>query len=137
VKAIRLSNPGLILTNSDRTAKLPFITEPSHTWCYYYTKAELARQQHHWEQVVHLFYEAKSLAYKANDPFELLVFIEGQAMTGNVETAEKLSQEAMNADKGIRKGLCQVWKRVQTQSPARDGTATQIDKILIELQCAR
>jgi hypothetical protein len=137
VNAIPLSDPNLILANTNSTASLPFMLEPKHTWCYYYTKAELARQQNDWKQVIHLWDEANSLGYKASDPFEYLVFIEARAMTGNIEDAEELSRVAMDVDKGIRKGLCQVWKRVQAQHPAQGTNTSTVEQILSELQCAR
>lgn len=137
VNAIPLSNPNLILTNTNRTPNLPFISEPKHTWCYYYTKAELARQQNDWKQVTRLFDEAQSRGYNAVDPLEYLVFIEARAMTGNIDSAQQLSHQVMDSDKGIRKGLCQVWKRVQAQGPARDAKALAVEQILSEFQCAR
>ena len=36
----------------------PFATEPGHTWCYFYEKAELARQIQDWDQIVALGSEA-------------------------------------------------------------------------------
>src|SRR5215216_7623467 len=44
VNAIPLSNPLNIILDSDQTVKLPFLSEPKHTWCYYFAKAELAYQ---------------------------------------------------------------------------------------------
>jgi hypothetical protein len=137
LKAIPLSNPDLIIPTSKSTAKLPFLEEPEHTWCYYYAKAELARQQNDWKEVSDLFGKAASLGYKTNDPFELLVFIEAQAMNGNINAAKELSDRAMNIDNGIRKGLCQVWKRIQTSGPARTENQSQEEQILRELQCPR
>ena len=57
INAIPLSNPDLINTNAPELVldKTLFGTEPAHGWCYYYTKAELARQQTDWEQVVKLY----------------------------------------------------------------------------------
>ena len=136
VKAIPLSNESLILTDTSTAAKLPFFGEPKHTWCYYYTKAELARQQNDWEQAIRLFDESTSLGYEPSDPFELLVFIEAQAMAGDIEAAEKLSKEAMMKDKGVRRGLCQVWKRVQAEDPQQEANKSKLEKILAEFQCA-
>ena len=136
VKAIPLSDERLILTDTHSSAKLPFLGESKHTWCYYYTKAELARQQKDWKQAMQLFNEATSLGYRASDPFELLVFIETNAMTGDINAAEKLSKEAMREDKGIRKGLCQTWKRVQIDRSAQSADNSQVDRILAEFQCA-
>ena len=135
LKAIPLSNPDLIISTANASTKLPFLAEPEHTWCYYYTKAELARQQGDWNQVIHLFNAAASRRYQPSDPFEMLVFIEARAMTGDLAAAENLSKQAMESDKGIRKGLCQVWKRVQTNGSARDEDHSQVDKILTNFQC--
>jgi hypothetical protein len=66
---------------------------------------------------------------------EWLTYIEAQALTGNIEAAEKVSNYAFKQDNGMRKGLCELWKRVQTQNPAGSGTETQIDQILSGLQC--
>jgi len=67
----------------------------------------------------------------------LLVFVEAQAMNGNIEAAKKLSNEALNMDNGVRKGLCQVWERIQTNDPARSENKSQEGQVLTELQCPR
>lgn len=136
VKAIPLSDPDLIIVDAGTTPKLPFLSEPQHRWCYYYTKAELARQRRDWEQVNTLFDQAASLGFKPADAFEMLVFIEAQARTGNMEAAKKLSQDAFAADRRVRNGLCQVWKRVQVNSPTGGGNETRVDEILKDFQCA-
>jgi len=61
-EAIPLSNPDLILTEA-QPPSLPrelFGNEPPHNWCYYYTKAELARQQTDWARVASLGQAARS-----------------------------------------------------------------------------
>src|SRR5215207_10185952 len=118
VDAIRLSDLSNIVIESKRGAEIPFLSEPEHTWCYYFAKAELAYQHGDWNQVVDLIDEASSLGYEPEDPFEWLAFIEAQAFTGNVERAENLSNDVYRRDNGVRKGLCQVWKRVQIQGRA-------------------
>ncbi|HET9589496.1 MAG TPA: hypothetical protein VFO91_11980 [Anaerolineales bacterium] len=137
VDAIPLSDPALIIPDSGAIAKLPFLSEPEHTWCYYYAKAELAYQKGDWDQVINLMEEAISLGYEPEDPFEWLTYIEAQALTGDIEAAQQRSTEAFMQDKRIRDGLCQLWKRVQDRSAARSGTATRISQALTEFQCAR
>jgi hypothetical protein len=110
--AIPLSKPGLIDVDSDQTPKLPFLPEHEHTWCYYFAKAELARQAGDWQRIIELYDETITLDYEPGDPFEWLVFIEAQGMTGNFDEAQKLSKAALAADERVRNGLCQVWKRV-------------------------
>ncbi len=133
VEAIPLSDPSNIIVDADQTAKLPFLSEPAHTWCYYFAKAELARQQGNWKQVIELIDQAKALGYGPEDPFEWLTYIEAQALTGNIKAAEKVSDSAFKQDNGIRKGLCEVWKRVQAQN----GAETRVDQILSKFQCGR
>jgi hypothetical protein len=72
-----------------------------------------------------------------------LGYIEAQALTGNLETAQKLSNTVFAQDNRIRKGLCEVWKRVQAQGvalseskgPVRSDRVNQMDQALTEFQC--
>jgi len=136
VNAIPLSNPSLINIESHETAKLPFLQEPKHTWCYYYARAELARQKGDWNQVLDLINKATLLSYQPEDPFEWLTFIEAQAFIGNIDDAQTLSTEVFAQDKRIRQGLCQLWKRVHNQGPSPSESARVI-QILSEYQCVR
>jgi hypothetical protein len=136
INAIPLSDPARIMIDVDQTAKIAFLPEPKHTWCYYYAKAELAYQKGAWNQVIDLINQATSLGYEPEDPFEWLTFIEAQAFTGNIDDAEKLSTEVFAQDKRIRQGLCQIWKRVQGQHPAPSETATRANEVLSQFQCA-
>jgi hypothetical protein len=137
VEAIPLSDLSNILVHADQPAKLPFLSEPDHTWCYYFAKAELARQQGNWKQVVELIDQAKALGYGPEDPFEWLTYIEAQALTGNIEAAQKVSERGFQQDNGIRKGLCEVWKRVQAPGGAANGAEARLDQILSKFQCTR
>ena len=112
VEAIPFSDPSRIVVNSSEVPRLPFLKEPSHTWCYYYDKAELARQINDWETVIRLIDEATSRGYQPEDALEWLTYIEAQAMTGNIDVAQKVSAEALARDNGVRRGLCQLWKRI-------------------------
>ncbi|HTX78676.1 MAG TPA: hypothetical protein VMC62_03370, partial [Longilinea sp.] len=59
-----------------------FGKEPAHTWCYYYQKASLARQQHDWAEVARLGDEAIAHRYNAYDPLEWVPFMEGYINVG-------------------------------------------------------
>lgn len=133
--AIPLSNPELIDVDSTHTPKLPFLSEPEHTWCYYFAKAELARQKGDWQEVIELYDEASALGYRAGDQLEWLVFIEAQAMTGNLAEAQELADRAVAEDGRVRRGVCQAWERVQVAGPARGGTLSAVDAILMRFDC--
>jgi hypothetical protein len=135
VGAIPLSNPSNIIMNDDRTTKLPFLAEPKHGWCYYFAKAELAYQQKDFRRVIELIDQAKSLGYEPEDSFEWLTYIEAQALAGNLNTAQMLSKDVFKQENGIRKGLCEVWERVQTQSHTGNQDSTRVDQILSDFQC--
>lgn len=135
VEAIPLSNPDRILVDADRPMGIPFMPEPAHSWCYYYTKAELARQQKDWQQVIDLIDEANSRQLQPADSFEWLPYIEAQALMGHVEIAERYSTEALKSNGRIRRGLCQVWKRIQVQIPAESAEKSQVDGIVFQLTC--
>ncbi|MGB8980485.1 MAG: hypothetical protein WCC12_01290, partial [Anaerolineales bacterium] len=135
VEAIPLSDLSNIIVDAGQTARLPFLSEPEHTWCYYFSKAELARQQGNWQQAIVLIDEAGRLGYEPEDPFEWLTYIEAQALTGNIEKAEKISQNAFKQDDGIRKGLCEVWKQVQAAGTLEGEAGTRLGQILSSFQC--
>jgi hypothetical protein len=135
VDAIPLSDLSNIIVDTNQTAKLPFLAEPEHTWCYYFAKAELARQQGDWDQVIDFIDEARSLGYEPEDPFEWLTYIEAQAITGNVEGAKKTSQDAFEQEDRIRRGLCELWKRIQTLPASMEEEAMLINQILSGYQC--
>lgn len=136
-EAIPLSDPSNIIVDSDQTAKIPFLVEPEHTWCYYFEKAELARQQGDWNQVLELMKAAGSSGYEPEDPLEWLALIEAQALTGNMEAAAELSNEVLKQENGMRRGVCELWKRIQAIKGGDEEEAARADQILSAFQCAR
>jgi hypothetical protein len=66
-----------------------FGDEPPHGWCYYYEKADLARQKNDWQEVLRLGKEAKILGLNPDDSIEWLPFMEAEAFVGNTETARQ------------------------------------------------
>jgi hypothetical protein len=123
------------MVDANEAMGIPFLKEPKHNWCYYYTKAELARQKSKWNQIISLMNEAAAAGYKPEDPFEWLPYIEAQAATGNLDAAEAMSVNLLKQDKKINKGLCRVWKRAQTQVSAGSAAEFQVHSILSKLAC--
>jgi len=119
--AIPLSNLDLIdadapTPNLDQTL---FGPEPSHGWCYYYAKAELARQVGDWALVVDLYGRSQRDGLKVSMPVEYLPFIEAFALTGDTETAVDLSQRTVNAQQNLCTAVTILWGRVsQGAEPA-------------------
>jgi len=137
--SIPLSDPARIITTNKNMPVMPeylFGKEPTHTWCYFYEKAELARQSGDWKQAAKFGDEAINQGYAPSDPYEWLPFIEAYALTDDLSKAEKYTKQAFNADGKPGTGLCQLWKRVQAQGPAGSGIESTSAKMVKELQCA-
>src|SRR5688572_5813824 len=119
-EAADLSNTSLI--HEGNAVTLPaslFGQEPVHAqaWCYYFEKAELARQFRDWEKVAELGDVAFKLDDHPNDPIERFVFIEGYAHVGDWERALKLSQESYRVSKNfVGPMLCWLWQRIEFET---------------------
>ena len=116
-EASALSNPAQILTSSVASMPAIYHPEPEHGWCYYFEKADLARQLGDWEEVVKLGDTAFKLDDHPNNPVERFVFIEGYAHVGDWDRAVKLSRESYQVSKGyVGPLLCRLWERIETET---------------------
>jgi len=132
---IPLSDPSRIITNSPplNLPSPPFPKEPSHTWCYFYEQAELARQIGDWNKVADLGREATKESFVPRDYFEWLPFIEADARTGDLKSAEQITHQAWKNDGKLRQGLCVLWQRVQAEGP--NEAQSTASNLLTELGC--
>jgi hypothetical protein len=117
-EAANLSNTSLI--HNENAVRLPaslFHPEPAHGWCYFFEKAELARQFGEWENVAELGDAAFQLG-EHPDPIERFVFVEGYAHVGDWDRALKLSRESYKVSKNyIGPMLCWLWQRIEFETP--------------------
>ena len=67
-----------------------FGSEPRRTWCYYYEKADLARQMGDWQQVAVLGDVAIEAGFAPKDDSEWLPFVEGYAAVGRCDDAREV-----------------------------------------------
>ncbi len=112
-----------------------FGVEPQHGWCYYYQKAELARQFGDWEQVVMLAETAFSLDDHPNDPAERLPFIEGYAHTARWEDAVLQTQETLAVTPVMQPVLCKLWQKIAAEIEISPEQQQALDEIDQTLQC--
>ena len=116
--ASSISNPGLIV-NTPR-AKMPDVygPEPVHNFCYYFEKADLARQFGDWDAVEKYSQTALSSSddHRYN-PAEQLVFIEGYAHAGEWQRAIDLSAKVYDFSKNNTGAmLCRLWRRIGAET---------------------
>ncbi len=85
---IDISNPDTIINEGDQTPDPAiFGEEIQHSWCYFFEKADLARQKQDWQAILKLRSEAESAHLKPALGAEYLPFIEAFARTGQWEEA--------------------------------------------------
>lgn len=131
--AIALSDPGRIIVDGP-TPSLPpaiFGPEPAHTWCYYYEKAELARQAGDWPRVASAGRQALNQGLGPQDPTEWLVFIEGYARTNSLSTAEELSRTLWRESPYLKNALCILWRRLAKEADC----APTAERARMEMEC--
>jgi len=136
--AASLSNPEQILTSSTSIMPAVYGPEPAHGWCYYFEKADLARQFGDWQKVADLGGIAFKLDDYPNNPVERFAFIEGYAHVGDWERAVRLSRESYQVSKNyVGPLLCRLWERIETEttSDSSNGRAKALSEIENILAC--
>jgi len=139
-EALELSNLDVIQTQADPPARPPESivgSEPEHNWCYYYQKADLARQMQDWQQVAALGDQA--IDSPGIDPpvvgHELTPFIEGYAHTGRWDQAYELTLRANRLTGRMVRHLCTTWDRIADETPADEERDRYLEKVNQELGC--
>jgi hypothetical protein len=126
-----VSNPAQIESSGQPPLKEVFGVEPPHTWCYTFQKADLARQQQDWAQVIKL---ADAAGIHPQNGVEVLPFLEAYAHTGQWQQALAVSKLAVQTTPGLETWVCGQWKRLASKT----GTGTEIQKqALILFACSQ
>ena len=112
-KIIPLSDINLVMMSNSPTAPdlAIFGPEPPHNWCYYFEKADLARQFQDWETIIEFSSIVESKALIPSKGIEYLPFIEAFAQMGNWAAAYDLSVSAEEISPRIGIALCNNWNR--------------------------
>jgi hypothetical protein len=115
------------------TSHLPpeylFGPEPEHDWCYYFQKADLARQIGDWGQVAQLYDEAKKLELTPNDQIELIPFVQAFAYLGDEQKVKQIST-IINADDWYKLQACQILGGMSDQGyPLQPDMGAYVDEL--------
>jgi hypothetical protein len=108
--------------------------EPRHDWCYYFERADLARQQEDWTGITALGEEAFSAGLHWEAPVELLPFIEGYARVGMWEKARELAWE-VGERSGLQPSLCALWDRVEDGLDGEVEAGIELNNLRSEFNC--
>ncbi len=137
-EASALSNPEQILDSPTGVMPNIYYPEPAHAqaWCYYFEKADLARQFGHWEEVAKLGDTALKLDDHPNNPIERFVFIEGYAHVGDWDRALKLSRASYQVSKEyVGPLLCQLWARIEADTTGSQKKTEALSEVKTIFSC--
>jgi len=131
---IPISNLSRIIPNSAATPPDPdiFGPEPDHKWCYFFQKADLARQVKDWNMVIALYKQAKQKGFNPGFGSEYIPLIEAHAQTGDWQKAYDLTLAAQVMTPGLNKMLCAHWSRLR-EIPSSDMEV--IEQVKQSLSC--
>ncbi|MBT7782429.1 MAG: hypothetical protein HN741_05885, partial [Anaerolineae bacterium] len=134
--AAPFSRPELILDQGEPTLPEIYAPEPKHGWCYYFQRAELARQRGDWEQAVKLGEKAFDSGDYPNDPTENFVFIEAYAHVNDWENAEQVSTRAKQISPSYMTPLlCPLWERIDSDTSDSPEKKEVLSRVIRDLGC--
>ena len=105
---LKLSDTSRVITGGTAATFLQdeIFKEPiEQNWCYYFQKADLARQNEDWETIAAIGDEVLP-TMKAGDASEYLIFVEAYINLDRWEDAESLFQRVYAEDKSMDYTLC-------------------------------
>lgn len=136
--ALPFSNLDLIELEPEEEISLPanvFGPEPEPSWCYYFDKADLARQKGDWQQVAALGEAAFSINESPKHASERVPFIQGYAYTGQWDRAVKLTKETSKVDEYMKPMLCSIWENILNTTESSDERDNAITNIKESVGC--
>ncbi len=92
-----------------------FGVEPQHGWCYYFEKAELARQQENWQMVDKLGDDALTQGFYPSDRIEWMPFLQSYAVLGELDKVHHLVS-IIDADPFSKLQACQILTHTSTKN---------------------
>jgi hypothetical protein len=96
-----------------------FGTEPSHGWCYFYQKMDLARQMGDWEQVVKLGDQAWELDLRPAEVSEWFPLLEAYVNLGDIDNARGIAR-FIRDDKNSFAKFCAQYESTEKQPAEYD-----------------
>jgi hypothetical protein len=138
--AMQFSDPSRFVGDVEIPASLPpqiqdGDSNPMAHWCFYFQKADLARQEGDWAQVAALGDVALKLDDSPNHASERVPFIEGYAHMNEWDTALRLTLEAIEINKFMGPMLCSTWERIAQDTPEEPARGKTVQTVEARLGC--
>ena len=116
--AIPLSNLDRIISNPENPAIPPgefFGSENRNQWCYYFEKADLARQNQDWAKTIQWYQDAQAAGFHPLLDSEKLPLVEAYLKMNEVEKALEITKSIVNHEQTNTAGFCQVWETAKDE----------------------
>jgi len=107
-----------------------------NNWCFFYQKADLARQYQQWDKISLLWEEATANNLRTAYGTEYIPFIDGFAHLAEWQKAMELTIEAKKLSKGMNSILCPLWDGIEQSTVASDKRDKTIRQVRMTLDCA-
>ncbi len=104
-----------------------FGAEPAHGWCFYYQKADLARQRGEWEQIPILLKEALANGNHPEDALEWMPFLQAAAVLGEVDQVRDTTK-LIAIDKFLLGQACEIMTEFMNKETLKDEVVLVIEK---------
>jgi hypothetical protein len=127
-----LSHPEQILPSTKELSfSMAVFGQPqTQSWCYFYEKADLARQFEDWSAVTDLYQQSQALQLSPQHGAEYAPFILAAAHQQDWEQAAGLTRESAALTPDMEPMLCSLWKSLPDA-----GQVTDVDEMRTELNC--
>jgi hypothetical protein len=92
--------------------------QDTNTWCYFYEKADLARQKQHWTAIPALWDSAGQKGLRPGNGWEYLPFVEASIHLNDWDQALELTRTANKISPNMGDLYCPMWEK-QAGDPAK------------------
>jgi len=135
---VALSDLDTIITDPEQAALPPerfFGPENRAQWCYYFEKADLARQKQDWDTVIRLYDEALKLDLGPNATSEYVPLLEAYLRSGQAEKAYQLHNQLFDWFPGSRAHWCTLFWDVLANANLNAADKALVNEMLTREGC--
>ena len=112
-----------------------FGSEIERTWCYYFEKADLARQMGDTDSIINLGKEARRNGHQSDHYRELLPFIEAYAYTGDWVSAHEWTMYLNPIGQNVEL-VCGLWQKLNLDTPSSPEKETNTAMVYEYFKCS-
>jgi hypothetical protein len=137
-EAAQVSNIELIGNEPQNNFTLykTIVPENKNAWCYFYQRADLARQFGEWKQITELWKQAEQGGFTPpGHGFEYIPFIQAFAHENDWAQAVELTKRSNYTSKNMKSILCPVWDEIESNTEPLPEKDLAVDKAKDLLGC--